>query len=68
MSTSLKIGKIEAICLICIAITNQIILNMPKNIISSTGSSSWVNAMYISIIAIFIAWLIVKLFEKFTRV
>ena len=52
MSTSQKIGTIEAIALIVIIIINQIILNLPNTIITSTGSSSWLNVIYITIIAI----------------
>ena len=48
MSTSQKIGTIEAIALIVTIIINQIILNLPDVIISTTGSSSWINVIYIS--------------------
>lgn len=52
MSTYQKIGTVEAIALIVTIIINQIILNLPDVIISTTGSSSWINVIYISIIAI----------------
>lgn len=60
-----KIGFIEAIALISIVMTNKIILNTPKEIISSTGSASWLNALYVSIIAVLITWFIAYLFKKF---
>ena len=44
---------------------NQIILNLPDVIISTTGSSSWINVIYISIIAIIFCALICKLFKPF---
>ena len=65
MSTSQKIGTIEAIALIVTIIINQIILNLPDVIISTTGSSSWINVIYISIIAIIFCALICKLFKPF---
>ncbi len=61
-----KIGSIEAIALICIIMTNQILLNMPENIIHSTGSAAWINVIFISIVAICFTLLLCKLFEKFT--
>lgn len=60
-----KIGYIEAIALISIVMTNKIILNTPKDIISTTGSSAWINSLLISIIAILLAWFIGFLFKNF---
>ena len=60
-----KIGTLEAIALICIVITNQILINIPEIIIQSTGSAAWVNVLFISAIAIGFTLLICKLFEKF---
>lgn len=65
MSTYQKIGTVEAIALIVTIIINQIILNLPDVIISTTGSSSWINVIYISIIAIIFCALICKLFKPF---
>lgn len=61
-----KIGSIEAIALICIVMTNHILLNMPENIINSTGSSAWINVIFVSILAICFTLALCKLFEKFT--
>ena len=60
-----KIGFIEAIALVSIVMTNKIILNTPKEIISNTGSSSWLNVLYISIIAVLVVWFISFLFKNF---
>ena len=61
-----KIGTIEAIALICIVIANHIIINIPETIIESTGSSAWVNVIFVSIFAIIFVLLICKLFNKFS--
>ena len=60
-----KIGTLEAICLICIVITNHIIINIPETIIQSTGPSAWLNVVFISLVAIGFTFLICKLFKKF---
>lgn len=60
-----KIGSIEAIALVCIVMTNQILLNMPESIIHSTGSAAWINVIFISILAIIFTLLLCKLFQKF---
>lgn len=63
--TNKKIGTWEAIFLVVIIMTNKLILNLPKRIILSTGSSAWINTIYISIIAILFTLLLVKLFKRF---
>lgn len=65
MDTLQKIGKFEAASIIIMITINQIIINLPNAIITSTGSSSWLNVIYISIIAILFCLLICKLFKKF---
>lgn len=60
-----KLGLMEAIGLIVIVMVDKIILNTPKEIISTMGSSAWLNILYISIIAILIAWFIAFLYKKF---
>lgn len=44
---------------------NKIILNLPEQIISSTGSSAWLNALYIILISFIFVLLIFKLMKKF---
>lgn len=60
-----KIENLEAITLISIIMANKIILNIPKTIILSTGTSAWINVIFISIIATLLAWIITSLFNKF---
>lgn len=60
-----KIGSFEAICLICIVMANHIIINIPETIIQSTGSSAWLNVIFISLLAIGFTFIVCKLFEKF---
>lgn len=60
-----KIGKIESIFLILSFIINLIILSIPRIIISSTGSASILNSIYISIIALLIVLFICKLLSTF---
>lgn len=63
--TITKMGYIEAILFILVVITNKIILNLPKSIIIKSGSSSWINVIYITILGILLTLLIIKLFKKF---
>lgn len=65
MNTLQRINKLEAISLIVMVTINQIIFNLPNNMISNTGSSTWINIIVISILAILLCLLIVKLFNKF---
>lgn len=60
-----KIGTVEAICLIITVVVNQIIFNVPNIILLNTGSSSWINVIIISIIALTFTFIICKIFKKF---
>jgi len=60
-----KLGYIEAIGLISIIIIHEIVLNIPKKIIDKTGSSSWLNIIFITIITIIIVCIISKCFKQF---
>ena len=60
-----KLENLEAIALIVLIMTNKIILNLPKTILSNVGTSAWINAIYVSIITILVILLIVKLFKNF---
>lgn len=60
-----KISLIEAITLILIIIINRLSINIPQVILMSCGSSSILNAIYISIIAILLTFIIIKLFKRF---
>ncbi len=67
MDTIQKIGKFEAISILVMVTITQIVLNLPNSIIINTGSSSWLNVLYISIIAILFCILICKLFKTFSN-
>ena len=67
MSSLQKIGKIEAVSLLIMITITQIIFNLPNTIIVNTGSSSWINVIYISIICLLFCFLICKLFKPFTN-
>lgn len=60
-----KLGNFEAIALILTIIINHTILNLPKALADTTQSSTILNLIYISIIAIIIATIIYKLFKNF---
>ncbi len=60
-----KIGYVEAISIITLVIINKVILILPKEIISNTGSAAWLNTIYVSILAVLLAWFISFLFKKF---
>lgn len=60
-----RMGTLEAILFILVVITNKIILNTPRAIILSCGSSSVINTIYISILAMILVIIIVKLFKRF---
>lgn len=60
-----RIGKHEAIALIITVMINHAILNITKTIVYNTGSSALLNTFFISIIAIFISYIIYTLLNKF---
>lgn len=62
-----KICTNEAIALIVIVMINQVLMGASKNIIMDTASSSWLHTIFISIIAVLLAFIICKLFSKFSN-
>ena len=60
-----KIGSLEAIAFIVIAIINGVTLNLPNSILQSTGSSAWLNVIYITVIASMFCIIIAKLHKPF---
>lgn len=62
-----KIGSIEAIAFIVIIILNNIVLNLPKSILKSCGSSSILNVIYIAILVIIFLFIVFKLFKNFNN-
>lgn len=62
---STRIGNWEAVALIMTVMANHAILNTTKTIINSTNSAAILNAIYISIIALLVSYIICKLLSKF---
>ena len=60
-----KIGKTEAISMIIILMITHIIINLPLTLIKSTGSSTALNVIYISLIALVFCLILSKLFSLF---
>lgn len=60
-----RIGKLEAISFLITIMSNHVILNISKSIISSTSSSALINTIYISIIALILSYIIYILLNKF---
>ena len=63
--TNTKVGSIAAIFLIVTIMINHIILDIPKVILNTTGSSTPINIIFVSLLIIVLTLLIVKLFKKF---
>lgn len=60
-----KINDIEAIFLVIIVMLTHIVLNLPNSIITSVGSASVLNTLYVSILGIVFFLIICKLFKPF---
>ena len=60
-----KLGTIEAIMLVLTIVVAHSVLSMPTNILSSYKSASILNVIYVSIIAIAIAYIIYRLLKNF---
>ncbi len=60
-----KLGTIEAIMLVLTVIVAHSVLSMPTNILSSYKSASILNVVYVSIVAIVIAYIIYRLLKNF---
>lgn len=65
MSQTTKIGSIEAIFLIVTIMINHIILNLPKTLLDICGSSTLLNIVFVTAIALCIVYLISKLLRHF---
>lgn len=63
--TNTKIGSIAAIFLIVTIMINHIILDIPKVILNTTGSSTPINIIFVSLLIILLTLLIIKLFKNF---
>lgn len=65
MNTIEKLGKFESIALVTTIALNQVIFNYPNMLLLNSGTGSWLNTIYTTIIALGIALLIYKLFKAF---
>lgn len=62
-----KIGSTQAIALILVVVLNHIILNLPKNLIDSCGSSAPLNIIFVSILMFIFLYFVIKLFKNFSN-
>lgn len=60
-----RIGKIEAIAIIVVFMLNHLVLNLPKVFFETAGSASWLNALYVFLLALIFLFIILKLFKNF---
>ena len=65
MTQTHKIGSIEAIFLVLTITINHIITNLPKVLISQSGTASLLNLIYLTLIVLGIVFLISKLLKHF---
>ena len=63
--TKSKIGTLEAIMLILTIIVTRTISSLPRELLVSTKSATILNLIFVSILAIVISYLIVKLLKSF---
>lgn len=62
-----KVGKVEILALLITIICNNIILNVPSIIIISSGTGSWINLIYLTIICLVFICIVCKLFKPFVN-
>jgi len=62
-----KLEKYEAVFLIVNIIIAHVILNLPKDLFTVTGTATPINVIYISILALFFVYFVSKLFKKFNN-
>ena len=60
-----KIGTFEAITLILSVIIVHTVLSLPKTLLNTTNSATFINLIYVSILAIIFVIIVCKLFKKF---
>ena len=63
--TKSKIGTVEAIMLVLTIVVTHTILSLPREVTVATKSAAIINLIFVSIIAIIIAYCIVKMFKNF---
>ena len=60
-----KIGALEAILIILLALVSHTVLSLPKTLIENTKSSIILNLVYITLIVLVFVYLMYRLFKKF---
>lgn len=65
MENTEKISSLEAVAFIVIVMINHVTINIPSSILQMTGSSAWINVIYITIIAVMFCLLIYRLYKPF---
>lgn len=60
-----KIGFAEALCILLVVILTHLLLILPKIILQSQGSSSIINIIYITLLALFAVFILNLLYKKF---
>ncbi len=63
--TKSKIGTVEAIMLILVVIVSRTVSSLPRQVLEIGKSATIINLIYVTIIAILISFLIVKLLKNF---
>lgn len=66
-NTLTKVTTIEAVCFIIITTVNKVIFNLPQLILEVCGSSSLLNIIYITGVAIIFTFILAKLFRRFAN-
>ena len=62
-----KIGTIEAIMLILTIVVIHTLLSLPRDILAKTDSATILNLIYVTAIAICLAYFIFRLLQNFPR-
>ncbi len=60
-----KIGNIEAVLCVFIAIVVHTVLSLPKTLITNTKSAAILNTIYVTILALCFVYIVYKLFKAF---
>ena len=60
-----KIGTVEAIMLILTIVLTHTISTLPRELLVSTKSATLINLIYVSIIAVLLAYLVFRLLKIF---
>ena len=60
-----KIGNIEAVLCVFIAIVVHTVLSLPKTLITNTKSAAILNTIYVTILALCFVYIVYKLFRYY---